>query len=202
MRDTSSSPRVALLTSVVYGVATCALILVPWIAVEQLVKRIPWAGSAIETLRASELPALSSAVIIVLGTVLALALVGFVARKYLWDRLARVPLLATFTSGVDQVSGQLLAGGPPGRDRVVWVPWPSEELQTIGVLTGLGATPGETPAWLAVVMFPTAGRVTGGMLRRVRPELVKYSGWSIDEALAFVSSSGAQGCDARVSKGD
>lgn len=202
MKDTRSSPRAALLTYVVYGVVTCAVILVPWIAVEQLVERIPLAGSAIEALWDSELPTLSVAVIIVLGTVLALALVGWVVRKFLWDRLASVPILATFTSGVEQVSEQLLAGSLPGRDRVVWVPWPSEELQTIGVVTGPGAAPGETQAWLTVVMLPTAGQVTGGMLRRVRSELVTYPGWTIDEALAFVSTSGVQDCDARVSKGE
>lgn len=155
-----------------------------------------------ETLSNSRLPGLGAAVVVVLATALTLALTGFVVRRFLWAHLTRIPVLATLTRGVDQVTAQLRAGGPLRRDRVVWVPWPNENLQTLGVVTGPGATPGETPAWLTVTLFSTAGHVTGGMLRRVRSELVTYPGWTIDEAVAFVSSSGAQDSHAEVSKRD
>ena len=51
------------LTYVIYGVATCAVVLVPWVALEALVERVPWIGTAKERLGQSGLPVAVEAVL-------------------------------------------------------------------------------------------------------------------------------------------
>ncbi|MEE9311486.1 MAG: DUF502 domain-containing protein [Planctomycetota bacterium] len=176
-----------------YGLLTCVIIIFVWSALEQFAEGTPWLGSAFEFLSNSDFPFVLTAAAVALTTITAKILIGFVSKKLIWNRLADMPAFASLTSSMDQVTQRLVAGESERQDRVVWVHWPSQELQTIGIVTASAARPGQTSDWLTVVILPTAGKVTGGSLRRVRPENVSASNWSINEALAFVSSSGTTG---------
>ncbi len=79
----------------------------------------------------------------------------------------------------------------PTRDAVVFVSWPSQTVRTLGFVTGTVSLPDTDEAWLAVVFFSTAGQIKGGTLRVIDPALVTRPGWTISEAMAFITSSGA-----------
>ena len=181
----------ALLRYLLYGVVTCALVAVPWIAVDELVKRFPALGEAMNWLRGVKLPAPGGWILALLALVVALALVGWVVRRFVWDRLTAMPLFRNFLPSVEQLGDQLRVGEGRRRDVVVWVATPSDSVRTLGLVTGRLAAPTGEEEWLAVVLFPTAGHLRGGPLRAVAPALVSYPGWTVDEALAFVTSSGA-----------
>ena len=188
-----NSRLAGLLGYIIYGILTCAIIIFVWSAIEQVIEGTPWLGKAIETISNSDVPYVLSGVVVLLIALITLTVVGFVSKKLIWSRLAEVPVFAGLAGSVDQVGKQLLSGTPERQNRVVWVHWPSQELQTIGVLTGSATGVDETSEWFTVVILPTAGKVTGGSLRRIRREHVTPTSWSVKEALAFVSSSGAAG---------
>lgn len=174
----------------VYGVVACVVVLVPWMATEELFKRIPGGATLKAWLRSLELSGPLEWMLAVVTVACALAAVGWLIRRFLWSWLERVPILRSVVSGLERFSDQLRGGGPPARDLVVWVAWPNEQMQTLGLVTGQVPGPGTEAPWLTVVLLTTAGQIKGGSLRIIDPALATYPGWTVDQALAFVNSSG------------
>ncbi|MEM9336708.1 MAG: DUF502 domain-containing protein [Patescibacteria group bacterium] len=172
-----------ILTYLLYGVAMCTVTLVPWVVLEEFVNRIPGANSLVSYLETSDMPMVLAVGLTTLGIVVVLVLVGYVAKEYLWKYLSRLPLFTRFTNSVDRMSKQLNNTDPENRERVVWIAWPSETVQTLGVITEADDTESE---WLTVIIFSTSGQLTNGLLRRVKVDQVTYPHWTIDEALEFV----------------
>lgn len=125
-------------------------------------------------------------------TVLAgLTLLGWLIRRFVWDRLTRTRLVRTLVPGIETLSERLEIAGTRRRDAVVFAAWPNDRMLTVGVVTGQVASPDGGDPWLAVLLFPTAGQLKGSMLRILDPLLVTYPGWTLEEAMAFVTSLGA-----------
>jgi len=178
-----------MLVYVLYGILTAVVAAYIWSLVEQLLDSVPLVNQASAHFTSTPFSgSIFSAIFLVF---VGLIFVGYLSKRFIWDRLADLPIVEGLTSTVGQVSKKLLSGAEESRGRVVWVKWPNEELQTIGIIAGGGTyDPAETE-WFSIVLFPTAGSISGGMLRRAKPELVTGADMTIEEALAFVKSSGA-----------
>ena len=86
-----------------YGVSACVLLAIPLIAIDWLLKNLPGAREVLDYLAEMGTPVVAVGLGLVL-VILLLAILGFVLRQYLWDRLSRLPVLGTLMT-----SGQQLA---------------------------------------------------------------------------------------------
>jgi uncharacterized membrane protein len=178
---------------VLYGVITCVGFILPWIAVEGFLRRLPGGGDLGHVVRGFGLPDPIRALILVVVLLLALGLVGWLGQRFLWPRLANVPLFHNLVPGVERWAENLGAAEERHPLSVVWVAWPSAKIRTLGVVTGRIRDPGEGPRRLAVALLPGAGQLKSAMLRVVDADQVEATDWTLDEALSFVTSSGALG---------
>jgi uncharacterized membrane protein len=198
MNMQNSNSRIASIsTYLVYGVLTCALAWYVWSTFEQIIDAMPWLHDLVQATGLSDLPNLLSYLVVLILALVAILIVGFASKVFIWDRIAQLPVFAGLTSSFEQVGNRLLSDKSEPQDKVVWVQWPNDDIQTIGLVTGANTSDDAGSEWLTVVLFPTAGKVSGGMLRRVRPDQITPSSWTVKEALAFVSSSGVVGDGAR-----
>ena len=191
MSDSNTSKVSLLLQYLAYGVIASAVVLIPWFAVEELLDRMPVAGAAKGLLSRVDLPPVAAWLLMLGSVVVALILIGWLTRRFVWDRLVRTPLFRTFLPQIETLTEQLGDIGIRRRDAVVFVAWPNEDMRTIGVVTGQIDESGAVDAWLTVVLFPIVGQLKGGMLRLVDPAKVTYPGWTLEQAFAFVTSLGA-----------
>ena len=191
MNDPDSSFLNRLSGYVVYGLFVCLLVIGIWIAVEEMLERIPDLGRATAFLADLDLSGPIEAVIAIAVVLVVLAVLGWLVREVLWDWLEAIPILGGLVSSIDQLRDRLNNKHPDSRELVVWVAWPSEKMHTLAIITGQVPGPDAGQSWLSVVLFPTAGQYKNGMLRIISPELVRYPGWTINEAMTFINSSGA-----------
>lgn len=190
MSDKRDAHRSTVLGYVVYGLATCLVLLMPWIGLEELFKRVPAASGARDRLRELELPFLLEGAVVLGILVVALAAVGWFVRRYLWEWLASAPIFGRFMPSVEKFADQIREGGGKRRDLVAWVPWSNDRMSALGIVKGHVPAPTGDGHWLVVVIYPTAGQIKSGNLRIVSPDSVVYPGWTIDEAFAFIASAG------------
>ena len=175
MSENTTSRASSLLGYVIYGMATCAVLLVPWLVLEEVFKRLP-AGSVLkDKLRSLELPAALEVVLGLVVLVVALALIGWLVRRFFWDRLSSLPVFRIFMPSVEKLSDQLKGGGKRP-DVVAWVMWPNENMHTLGIVKGRGAAEQvgsirvEAPLGLELVWARREDEaVASGHQRRDRP---------------------------------
>ena len=132
-----------------------------------------------------------------LGTLLLILLVGFLARLVIGQRLlgwfeamiAKVPLANTIYGSARKLL-DILQTSPDGTRRVVLIDFPSPEMKAVGFVTRVIREAG-TGRELAAVYVPTTPNPTSGYLEIVPVEKITPTDWTVDEAMSFIISGGA-----------
>ena len=182
-----------LLRYIIYGALTCAVVIVPWMAIEAVLTRLPGGRDVQRFLQGFGLPDPIEALVLVFVVTAALGFVGWLSRRFLWPRLENIPLFRNFIPSVDRLAAEVGTGEGRRADHVVWVAWPSAQIRTLGIVTGRVRAPATGCARLVVVLLPNAGQPKSAMLRFVDPDQVEQTGWTLDQAISFVTSSGTMG---------
>ena len=135
--------------------------------------------------------------IALVATVLAILLVGWLARRVIGQRLlgwfeavvARIPLASTIYGSARKLL-DILQTKPDGTQRVVLVDFPHAEMKSIGFVTRVIREQG-TGRELAAVYVPTTPNPTSGYLEIVPVEKMTPTDWTVDQAMSFIISGGA-----------
>lgn len=133
----------------------------------------------------------------VIATVLAILLVGWLARRVVGQRLlgwfealvARIPLASTIYGSARKLL-DILQTKPDGAQRVVLIDFPHPEMKTLGFVTRVMREVG-TGRELAAVYVPTTPNPTSGYLEIVPVEKMTPTDWTVDQAMSFIISGGA-----------
>lgn len=172
-----------------YGVGACVLLAIPLLAIDWLAQNLPFLRDLLDTARGAESPGVAIAAAIFLS-VAALAALGFVLRQYLWDALARVPVVGTILSSGEQLAMALSRLDRTSRELVVWVTLPLYDYRALGVI--MGRTRDEDGTVFATVyLLSGAGQFQGNTICSVQIEKLVFPGWTVDDAIVFSSSGGA-----------
>jgi len=131
------------------------------------------------------------------ATVLAILLVGWLARRVIGQRLlgwfeavvARIPLASTIYGSARKLL-DILQTKPDGTQRVVLIDFPHAEMKSIGFVTRVIREHG-TGRELAAVYVPTTPNPTSGYLEIVPVEKMTPTDWTVDQAMSFIISGGA-----------
>ncbi|MEO5628547.1 MAG: DUF502 domain-containing protein, partial [Thermomonas sp.] len=131
------------------------------------------------------------------ATVLAILLVGWLARRVVGQRLlgwfealvARIPLANTIYGSARKLL-DILQTKPDGTQRVVLIDFPHPEMKTLGFVTRVMREIG-TGRELAAVYVPTTPNPTSGYLEIVPVEKMTPTDWTVDQAMSFIISGGA-----------
>ncbi len=135
--------------------------------------------------------------IAMIATVLAILLVGWLARRVVGQRLlgwfeavvARIPLANTIYGSARKLL-DILQTKPDGAQRVVLIDFPHPEMKTLGFVTRVMREIG-TGRELAAVYVPTTPNPTSGYLEIVPVEKMTPTDWTVDQAMSFIISGGA-----------
>ena len=135
--------------------------------------------------------------IALVATVLAILLVGWLARRVIGQRLlgwfeavvARIPLASTIYGSARKLL-DILQTKPDGTQRVVLIDFPHAEMKSIGFVTRVIREQG-TGRELAAVYVPTTPNPTSGYLEIVPVEKMTPTDWTVDQAMSFIISGGA-----------
>jgi uncharacterized membrane protein len=138
------------------------------------------------------------AALVTLGGLYAVGLVTsmVVGRKLLalLERLlARLPLVQTIYGGTKRFL-ETMRKPPATGQRVVLISFPSPEMKAVGLVTKVMSDP-DTGRQLAAVYVPTAPNPTSGYIEIVPLDEVVQTDWSIEEAMTFVMTGGANAPD-------
>lgn len=131
------------------------------------------------------------------ATLLAILLVGWLARRVIGQRLlgwfeagvARIPLASTIYGSARKLL-DILQTKPDGTQRVVLIDFPHAEMKSIGFVTRVIREQG-TGRELAAVYVPTTPNPTSGYLEIVPVEKMTPTDWTVDQAMSFIISGGA-----------
>ena len=131
------------------------------------------------------------------ATVLAILLVGWLARRVVGQRLlgwfeslvSRIPLANTIYGSARKLL-DILQTKPDGTQRVVLIDFPHPEMKTLGFVTRVMREIG-TGRELAAVYVPTTPNPTSGYLEIVPVEKMTPTDWTVDQAMSFIISGGA-----------
>ena len=134
-----------------------------------------------------------------IATVLVILLVGWLARRVVGQRIlrwfealiARVPLASTIYGSARKLL-DILQTQPDGTQRVVLVDFPHTEMKSVGFVTRVIREHG-TGRELAAVYVPTTPNPTSGYLEIVPVEKMTPTDWTVDQAMSFIISGGANG---------
>jgi uncharacterized membrane protein len=135
--------------------------------------------------------------IAMIATVLAILLVGWLARRVVGQRLlgwfealvARIPLASTIYGSARKLL-DILQTKPDGAQRVVLIDFPHAEMKTLGFVTRVMREVG-TGREHAAVYVPTTPNPTSGYLEIVPVEKMTPTDWTVDQAMSFIISGGA-----------
>ena len=135
--------------------------------------------------------------IALVATLLAILLVGVLARRVVGKRLLRwfellierIPL-ANVIYGSARKLLDILQTQPGSTQRVVLVDFPHREMKSVGLVTRVMKEEGSGRE-LAAVYVPTTPNPTSGYLEIVPVELLTPTDWSVDQAMSFIISGGA-----------
>jgi uncharacterized membrane protein len=83
---------------------------------------------------------------------------------------------------------------PKSGQRVVLIPFPSEQMLTVGLVTKVFRD-SHSGREVAAVYVPTTPNPTSGYLEIVPLELIRDTGWTVDQAMTFIISGGTVGPD-------
>ena len=191
------------------GVLMVIPIWITWLTVQFVLKLLIEAGAPIVTLVARALrpllPGLSEllmeswlrAVIAVVVVVVALYVLGWLTTKVTGrllikqfeDLIERIPLVQSIYGGFKQLI-MSLQSKPDGVERVVLINHLSPQMKAVGLVTAT-LLDQDTGRDLLAVYVPTAPNPTSGYLEIVPREEVVSTGWTVREAMSFITSGGA-----------
>lgn len=195
------------------GFITVAPLWVTWLVFDFVLRLL--AGMGVPVLRAAALaiapmsPTLAAWLrdtdfqwlVAVVFTLLTLYLIGLAASLVLGRRLIglmdglinRLPLVQTIYGGTKRFL-QAVSTPPVSGQRVVLISFPTPEMKAVGFVTKVirAADTGED---LAVVYVPTSPNPTSGYIEIVPLAHVIQTDWSIEEAMSFVVTGGANAPD-------
>lgn len=157
----------------------------------------PWAPQASALLRDSVFTGALGVAIVVS----ALYGIGWVASNVLGRRLLdwvdgimeRLPVVAQVHGAIRKTVAALQTKPTTGQ-RVVLIPFPSEQMMTVGLVTRVFRD-SRSGREVAAVYVPTTPNPTSGYLEIVPLELVQDTGWTVDQAMTFIISGGTVGPD-------
>jgi uncharacterized membrane protein len=135
--------------------------------------------------------------IALLATVLAIALVGYLSRKMIGQRLLRwfeavirrIPLASIVYDSARKLL-DILQTQPGSTQRVVLIDFPHRDMKSVGLVTRVIKEQGSGRE-LAAVYVPTTPNPTSGYLEIVPVELLTPTDWTVDQAMSFIISGGA-----------
>ncbi|MCK7498396.1 MAG: DUF502 domain-containing protein [Comamonadaceae bacterium] len=107
--------------------------------------------------------------------------------------LARLPLVQTIYGGTKRFL-QMLRKPPASGQRVVLINFPSPEMKAVGFITKVMHDEASGRE-LAAVYVPTSPNPTSGYIEIVPLSEVVKTDWSIEEAMSFVMTGGANAPD-------
>lgn len=107
----------------------------------------------------------------------------------LLDRLMQAIPLAEQVYGAARKLVMALQQQPEHVERVVLIPFPSEQMKAVGFVTRIFVDP-DTNTRLAAVYVPTTPNPTSGYLEIVPLEHVVSTDWTVDQAMSFIISGG------------
>ncbi len=195
------------------GVLTVAPLWVTWLVFNFIFTRLsrigePWVVGMARAMRRdwpsmSDLllqPTFQSALAVAI-TLIILYLIGWVATRVIGQRIIHwleslvqnIPMVAAIYGGTKRFLA-VIKEKPGNVQRVVLIRFPSPEMRAVGLVTRVihDADSGEE---LAVVYVPTSPNPTSGYIEIVPVSEVISTDWTIDEAMSFVVTGGANSPD-------
>jgi uncharacterized membrane protein len=115
-------------------------------------------------------------------------LIAFIERY-----LERLPLVQTIYRATKRFLGTVQKP-PVSTQRVVLIAFPSPEMKAVGLVTRVMRDP-NTGRQLAAVYVPTSPNPTSGYIEIVPLDDVVQTDWSVEEAMSFVITGGANARD-------
>lgn len=139
-----------------------------------------------------------------LGVLLVLVgvyVVGWMASRVLGKKtlalvdrtMERLPMVAQVYGAIRKTL-EALQAQPKSGQRVVLIPFPSAQMLTVGLVTKVFQD-SHSGREVAAVYVPTTPNPTSGYLEIVPLELIRDTGWSVDQAMTFIISGGTVGPD-------
>lgn len=133
----------------------------------------------------------------VLVTLALLCLIGWMTSHVLGQRLialgenllGRIPMVQKIYGGTKRFIAAMQAQ-PEGSQRVVLISFPSQDMKAVGFVSRV-ITDDVTGEKHAAVYVPTSPNPTSGYMEIVPLEHVIPTDWTIDEAMAFIVTGGA-----------
>ncbi len=188
----STSPQFkdTIISYIIYGIAFSGIILVPWLLVEKIEQQFPWFDHLAKKLEDYNFPSFVVYLIVLFVVILVLIGIGYLARKFLWKMLSHMPIVSLITSGVDHINERLLSTNMKEIGRVVWVPWPSDNVQTLGIIMETDFDRRSPPEHITVLLIMNAGSYKGTIIRRARTQSVYFTEYTVQEAMALITSFG------------
>jgi uncharacterized membrane protein len=191
------------------GVITAAPLWVTWIVFNFLLTLLsrfgsPWINALAAGLRRVS-PALADSLVdawfqSLLAALVALALLyllGWAVSRVIGRRILdafeafvqRIPLVAAIYGGTKRFLS-VVKERPSGVQRVVLIPFPTSEMRAVGFVTRL-LDDESSGRKIAAVYVPTSPNPTSGYIELVPLDLCTPTDWSVDEAMSFVITGGA-----------
>jgi uncharacterized membrane protein len=151
-------------------------------------------------LSASQLQTLVSKVIILILLFFFTITLGMLARRFFvsfllkwWDALLhRIPFVSSIYKTCQEVIKTLFESKAKSFKQVVLVPFPSEQIQSVGFVTGqnLAGLPHSDTENIVAVFVPTTPNPTSGFLMMFKAKELIYLDMKVEEALKYVISCG------------
>ena len=170
-----------------WGLVACVFLVVPLIALDWLVKNLPFLDDFLAWLKRIDTPIIAIGLGLVVA-VAALATLGWLLRRVFWDRLSGVPVLGTLLTSGQQLAKALERVDRERQDLVVWMP--ALRYRSLGVIMSYSEDADGTE-YANVYVFYGAGQFQGNQIANVELSSLTFPGWTVDEAIVFSSSGGA-----------
>jgi uncharacterized membrane protein len=136
-------------------------------------------------------------ILCVLLTIAFLYVVGVFTANFVGRRLVRgfenmlnrVPFVKTIYRATKQILDSFTGESARGLQRVVLVPFPTEDVRSVGFITGLAKDTNTGEELCTVFLATTPNPTTGYVFVMKRGDLIELD-WSIQDAVAMVMSGG------------
>ena len=170
-----------------YGAAACLLLAIPLVAIDWLLKNLPFLPQLVAYVQGFENAAVTAVVGLVVG-LLFLALLGWILRRHLWSAVTNAPVIGTLVTSGQQFAHAMGALDHSRRDLVVWVQL--LRYRQLGVVVSR-TTDADGTEYASVFVLAGAGQFQGNQIWSVKADKLIYPGWTVDDAVVYSSSGGA-----------
>ncbi len=135
---------------------------------------------------------------VVLALILAVSLVGWVSRQVLGRQLlevvssiiARIPVIRSIYSGLEQLMGTFAGDGAQQFNRVVYVEWPRKGIWAIAFVTSAAKNVKLSPEPMVNIFIPATPNPTSGFHMLVPESDLRETGMSVEVAFRTILSLG------------